>query len=637
MSSHQQMAKLHKRQRERVTTTTTVARARATTTTRARAAADEETTRRRRETTTTERRAVRPTTTARERATTSKLAFVFHKGSQVELAPDAYLLVLTRAATRDRVRNTTTATEATRRAAASTTTTTTPAAQATTATPARAVASSAALSSARTTSSRSPSASAAAGAAGSSTKEESSGIGGGAIAGIIIALVALAALVGAFFWWRKKKNGRASIGRGSGSTLVGSHGGANGGFKKHRDDDSELFGNSLMSGGGAYGEKVLDSTDSYGFYGGNNSPVQPAWNGGQQSQQWDAPSPYQSQVPHSPPTVPAQAFQASMKALPSAGVAATAFGAGATAAALANSRHQEIEQREMQQHHQQQQAQQQQQQPQQQLQQQQAAGNNAGPFSEFPGQGAVHVVKRTFEPGLEDELVLLPGNRVQLLIRYDDGWALGINLDSDQSPPAKGVFPFDCLGEALGTSTQQPLSTIMEQDSRPASLASVPVNNGFGYKSPVDSSTVVNSPPAQLSYLSNESPTGFNAPQLPEPKRSDSPIDLSSPTSPRETRSTPSPTLMMPSIQISDQTTGVSHEYFSPPPMQSQQFFAEQQQQQPPLTNALPRALQSGRGEGNATTESEKKSRRTSSLVASQDRDLFLAMGEVLSRDDVKH
>ncbi|PRQ74037.1 hypothetical protein AAT19DRAFT_15604 [Rhodotorula toruloides] len=31
-------------------------------------------------------------------------------------------------------------------------------------------------------------------------------------------------------------------------------------------------------------------------------------------------------------------------------------------------------------------------------------------------------------------------------MKYDDGWALGLNLNSGR-PPAKGVFPFDCLGE----------------------------------------------------------------------------------------------------------------------------------------------------------------------------------------------
>jgi hypothetical protein len=32
---------------------------------------------------------------------------------------------------------------------------------------------------------------------------------------------------------------------------------------------------------------------------------------------------------------------------------------------------------------------------------------SASPFGDSPGQGAVHVVKRTFEPGLDDELVLM--------------------------------------------------------------------------------------------------------------------------------------------------------------------------------------------------------------------------------------
>lgn len=261
--------------------------------------------------------------------------------------------------------------------------TTSTTAQASSATSARVGAASASASSVRASAS-------AAAAAGSASKDSSSGISGGAVAGIVIAVLAGLALVGAFFWWRKKKNARDS--RGSGSTLVGSAGNKSG-FSKHRDDDSELFGNSLTYSG----EKGINSGESFGAYNaGQWGPVQQQQN--QNRPSFEAPS-YHSQ---SQTQTPPPAFNPSTVQKPAA--ALIAGGAGAAGAAFSqqsDARHQEIEQREMQQHldnqhHQQQQL---------------AAASSAaaagnGPFAEFPGQGAVHIVKRTFEPGLEDELIL---------------------------------------------------------------------------------------------------------------------------------------------------------------------------------------------------------------------------------------
>lgn len=84
------------------------------------------------------------------------------------------------------------------------------------------------------------------------------------------------------------------------------------------------------------------------------------------------------------------------------------------------------------------------------------------PFADNNDEGKVYIVKRTFEPSLGDELViyvrsflptlefllhmliesnhhvLQPGDRVQLLISYDDGWALGVNLDAQEGSISKG-------------------------------------------------------------------------------------------------------------------------------------------------------------------------------------------------------
>ncbi|ORY79711.1 hypothetical protein BCR35DRAFT_93894 [Leucosporidium creatinivorum] len=177
-------------------------------------------------------------------------------------------------------------------------------------------------------------------------------------------------------------------------------------------------------------------------------------------------------------------------------------------------------------------------------QQQQQQGEASSPFGDHPGQGSIHVVKRTFEPSLDDELVLFPGNRVQMLIKYDDGWALGINLDSDSNPPAKGVFPFDCLGEVVPSASstpvvaapqpQQPLHTITEAetDSRPSSPSAQqqqqqqePESDSLGYLAYDAPEPTPTHPPSSSSHSSI---TSQLPPQLPT-LRSDSPIDFSSP------------------------------------------------------------------------------------------------------------
>jgi hypothetical protein len=231
------------------------------------------------------------------------------------------------------------------------------------------------------------------------------------------------------------------------------------------------------------------------------------------------------------------------------------------------------------------------------------------------------------------------------LIKYDDGWALGVNLDSREHPPAKGVFPYDCLGEVVAAApasngadaqaaiAQQPLSTIAEDEPGSASRKSV----GLSY----------------LSYDNDEAPprvpspsasSTATAPQLPAMTsfRSDSPLDFSSSHSQADDKTHQTPNV--PSIQIhsSDAADAMSPDmYGAPTPATSSSAAAFVPLPPSPTTtstNNVPSVLQPGSPavSDDATQAQKKGARRTSSLVASRDADLFLALGEVLGRDDVR-
>ena len=53
----------------------------------------------------------------------------------------------------------------------------------------------------------------------------------------------------------------------------------------------------------------------------------------------------------------------------------------------------------------------------------------------------VEVIRRPFVPALEDEMAVAPGERVRMLQRFPDGWALAENVATRR----RGVIPIDCL------------------------------------------------------------------------------------------------------------------------------------------------------------------------------------------------
>jgi len=125
-----------------------------------------------------------------------------------------------------------------------------------------------------------------------------------------------------------------------------------------------------------------------------------------------------------------------------------------------------------------------------------AANNNnegqQGPFADPATEGKTYIVTRIFEPSMPDELVIFPGDRIQIVVPYDDGWCLGCNLTTSERegvPPTRGVFPRDCVEEwtpeleaMMNGSTptgQDGLAPVMEGDEqRPTSVSSdIPLNN----------------------------------------------------------------------------------------------------------------------------------------------------------------
>lgn len=215
-------------------------------------------------------------------------------------------------------------------------------------------------------------------------------------------------------------------------------------------------------------------------------------------------------------------------------------------------------------------------------------------------------------------------------MKYDDGWALGLNLSSGQHPPPKGCFPFDCLGQVVapGTAPSVPNG---------ASSASGPSGGGGGLPLPVPVAlqpgtpiVSVSSPAQTQSELSAAATTAaaaaVTAPAVTKPVPA--PLNLQQPQVGVDPASVPLPP-PTPSSAAGDHAptspVALSHEAPQLAPLGltagsplAAEFAHQQQQQQPP---------QQG---GSRTANNVTGMKRASSLIASRDADLFVALGEVL-------
>lgn len=183
-----------------------------------------------------------------------------------------------------------------------------------------------------------------------------------------------------------------------------------------------------------------------------------------------------------------------------------------------------------------------------------------------------------------------PGDRIQVLMKYDDGWALGINLSAG-TPAAKGVFPFDCLGEVVGA---------------PSAAASAPANARA--PSPLPAPVHPSLQPGQ------PQPATKLAPLQPV-----NPADVPLPP--------PTPTGLTP---ISEGTAAASAPVVSASAPQLAPLALDRNDS--PLSASFPaHAAAQGPPTALAPTKSTK---RASSLIASRDADLFVALGEVLDKKE---
>lgn len=81
----------------------------------------------------------------------------------------------------------------------------------------------------------------------------------------------------------------------------------------------------------------------------------------------------------------------------------------------------------------------------------------------------VFTVISTYTPTLSDELDIQPGDQVEVLVEYDDGWCQGVNLSRGG---AKGVFPRHCCHEQANSSVNEQSmkrvsSMIVDQQQQP--------------------------------------------------------------------------------------------------------------------------------------------------------------------------
>ncbi|KAI8099796.1 uncharacterized protein BX664DRAFT_355183 [Halteromyces radiatus] len=228
-----------------------------------------------------------------------------------------------------------------------------------------------------------------------SSSSSSDGTSSGAIAGIVIAVLAVVGAIAAFVMVRRKKNNRRNM-KPDPFTM---------GFGSHDPPRHDPYNNN---------------NNSYQYNNGGNNMTQPY----QQPQPahmppvsptYSTPPPPLSPMSDVPPyqqqqyyaTVPAEKSQVT------------------TAVGATND-----------------QQQQQLQQAGQQQQEQQVPQGSLGVFN----------VVSTYSPTLSDEIDIQLGDRIEILVEYDDGWCQGINLTRGN---IKGVFPRHCVEQYPGAAQEQ--------------------------------------------------------------------------------------------------------------------------------------------------------------------------------------
>lgn len=175
-------------------------------------------------------------------------------------------------------------------------------------------------------------------------------------------------------------------------------------------------------------------------------------------------------------------------------------------------------------------------------------------------------------------------------MKYDDGWALGLNLNSGR-PPAKGVFPFDCLGEVCPPPAP---SAVRVNGQPPPPSQQVQQQAQRALSPPVPSALQPGSP--QPSPLAPVNPALVPLPP-------------------------PTPTSLEPIAE--SENAGIK----SGPPQLAPLALTSSDS---PLSASFPPSVQTIPAP--ATTGTTGQMKRASSLIASRDADLFVALGEVIEK-----
>lgn len=169
-------------------------------------------------------------------------------------------------------------------------------------------------------------------------------------------------------------------------------------------------------------------------------------------------------------------------------------------------------------------------------------------------------------------------------MKYDDGWALGLNLNSGR-PPAKGVFPYDCLGEVC---PPPPASAVRSRQ------APGQAQGQRALSPPVPSALQPGSPHPQPQP---QAQAPVNPALIPLPP--------------------PTPTSLL--APISELAGGEGPPQLAPLALDSSDSS--------PLSASFAPHVQSIPAHAATTMK------RASSLIASRDADLFVALGEVMERE----
>lgn len=206
-------------------------------------------------------------------------------------------------------------------------------------------------------------------------------------------------------------------------------------------------------------------------------------------------------------------------------------------------------------------------------------------------------------------------------MKYDDGWALGLNLSSGQHPPPKGCFPFDCLGAVVSAGSGRPASGSLPMPVPAALQPGTPM-------------VAVSPPPPAVA-----APVGDEPEQLLSPGAG---ADVQAPLPQQQPAVNPALVPLPPPTPTSatgNHFTGLPTEDPTASPTKSRAAGAPPQlaplgelNSGSPLSATFPPGAQQQQQQQHGATDAVQVTalKRASSLIASRDADLFVALGDVL-------